>query len=377
MLPEPIIGRLNRGSQLIADAHREVSILFTDAEGFSSIAATLPTAEVIVLLNEMSTIFDGLVDRFGVHKVETTGAVFMAVAGHESASRDDHVQRTLAMGKAMVNATAELRLPEPVARHDCCSEPLYDESRVPLRCGVHTGAAFAGVVGAKRPRYCFFGKTVDVAMSLLSHGFGELVQVSAETRDAAVAGYHAKSSSKGIKFGADDFMALPPRTIDGVGDQNEEVETYVLRDDAAAGRRGMDVLERWVEKEQKASTDIVLRGSNVSDGSDGGGGVASDGESEEEEEQQQERGGGPASAASGIMAIAGGSKRFANELAPASAVAPASDAAAGSVAVVEAAEAAAEAVAAKVAVAVSAAQAAHCAGVVAAAHRQSQAPGRF
>ena len=306
MLPAPIIERLNRGSKLIADSHREVSILFTDVVGCAAIADKLPTAEVILLLNEMFTLFDGLVDRYGVHKVETIGGVYMAVAGHEAASATDHAQRVLAMGRAMVAAAARLRLPQPVARDNCCGEALADATSVPLRCGVHTGAAYAGVVGAKCPRYCFFGKTVNVAMALQSHGFGGLVQVSSETRDAAVVGGHSQQSG-GESFSADDFLPLPPRSIDGIGEG--EVTTYVLREDARGGGAATRTLECWVEQQQQqqqqqqqeqlAHVEYSRQG-NISDDSDSA-------------SQHEAATAAPSAAASGIMALAGGGKRFANQ----------------------------------------------------------------
>ena len=305
MLPANIIERLKGGTKLIADSHRNISILFTDIVGFTKIAATLPTAEVILLLNEMFTLFDGLVDRYGVHKVETIGDAYMAVAGHEAGSRDDHAQRVLAMAKAMVNATAQLRLPQPVQREDGgFGGTLADASSVPIRCGVHTGAAYAGVVGAKCPRYCFFGKTVNVAMALQSHGFGGLVQVSSETRDAAVVGGHSQQSG-GESFSADDFLPLPPRSIDGIGEG--EVTTYVLREDTRGGGAATRTLECWVEQQQQQQQQQQQlahvehsRQGNISDDSDSA-------------SQHEAATAAPSAAASGIMALAGGGKRFANQ----------------------------------------------------------------
>lgn len=52
----------------------QTSILFSDIVGFTVLASSLSTKDVVMLLNELFSIFDNLVDMHGIYKVETIGA---------------------------------------------------------------------------------------------------------------------------------------------------------------------------------------------------------------------------------------------------------------------------------------------------------------
>lgn len=73
MLPESIIDRLNSGQRLIYDELEEVTIVFTDIVGFTTMASSLPTERLIRMLDELFSEFDRLTDCHGVYKIETIG----------------------------------------------------------------------------------------------------------------------------------------------------------------------------------------------------------------------------------------------------------------------------------------------------------------
>ena len=57
----------------------QTSILFSDVVGFTKLADLLTIREVVLLLNNMFTLFDRLVDKHEIYKVETIGVCTKAV----------------------------------------------------------------------------------------------------------------------------------------------------------------------------------------------------------------------------------------------------------------------------------------------------------
>ncbi len=167
MLPESVVARLREDPSALAEAFDEVSVLFADLVGFTTMAAAMSAPELVRLLDGLFSRFDELAVRHGVEKVKTIGDAYMVVGGCPERS-PDHVERTAAMGLAMV---AELRR-------------FASERGLPLalRVGMHTGPVVAGVIGTRRFSFDLWGDTVNTASRMESHGVAGRVQISAAVR---------------------------------------------------------------------------------------------------------------------------------------------------------------------------------------------------
>ncbi|GAX78845.1 hypothetical protein CEUSTIGMA_g6283.t1 [Chlamydomonas eustigma] len=176
IMPMSVVHRLQAGQSMIADAHAEVSVLFADIAGFwapGSPGSGRTTADVVMLMNEMYSLFEALLNKHQLFRVEHTGEAYMVVSGHDG--NRDHVKKMLALAQDMLSASWSLRFPGT-------GEPVR------LRVGLHCGPAYAGVVGVDNPRYCVFGDTVLIASSLETSAWPHTIQVS----DSLISRYSRK-----------------------------------------------------------------------------------------------------------------------------------------------------------------------------------------
>jgi adenylate cyclase len=166
ILPQAIGDRLKAGESTIVDAVPEATVMFADIVNFTGIAAKLPAAQTVALLNEIFSDFDHLVEEHGIEKVKTIGDSYMVVGG-VPLPMPDHAVRCADMAIAMLAIIEVFN-----QRHG------YDWQ---LRVGMHTGPLVAGIIGSKKFAYDLWGDTVNIASRLESHGEPGMIQLSQAT----------------------------------------------------------------------------------------------------------------------------------------------------------------------------------------------------
>jgi adenylate cyclase len=168
VLPRHVAERLKDGQKVIADSFPEVTILFADIVGFTSIAAQLPPPELLRLLDSVFSGFDELAEAHGLEKIKTAGDAWM-IGGGVPDWRPDHA-----------SAIAELALGMPAVVQRCAEE--WGRA-LEIRIGISTGPAIAGVIGHKKFIYDVWGDAVNVASRMEANGEPGRIHVSAPTRD--------------------------------------------------------------------------------------------------------------------------------------------------------------------------------------------------
>ncbi|WP_298397470.1 adenylate/guanylate cyclase domain-containing protein [uncultured Azonexus sp.] len=164
-------GRL---AQAEASASREITVLFSDIRGFTTISESRPPEEVVRLLNryfdmQVAAIFEqgGTLDKF-------IGDAIMAF-WNAPLDEPDHAVKAVRAALAMSDSLARFR------------DSLGDsDARFDIGIGVHTGPAVVGFLGAsQRLDYTAIGDTVNLASRIEGETKGVArILVSQATRDA-------------------------------------------------------------------------------------------------------------------------------------------------------------------------------------------------
>ena len=167
VLPAPIADRLKSGAGLIVDRFEAVSVLFADIVGFTSLSSRIAPEELVTMLNELFSEFDGLAEKHGLEKIKTIGDAYMVVAGIPQPI-PNHAQKITEMALDMLQTIESF-----ADRH---------KSDLTIRIGIHTGPVVAGVIGQKKFIYDLWGDTVNTASRMESHGVPGRIHVTAATQ---------------------------------------------------------------------------------------------------------------------------------------------------------------------------------------------------
>lgn len=153
ILPAPIAEQLRDGPRMIAEHFPESTILFVDLADFSSLAASLPAAQLVAWLDNVFSACDQLAQYYGLEKIKSIGDAYMAVAGVPTPNPDH----------AAAAANMALRI-----QREVLSMTRPDGKPLRIRIGLHSGPVVAGVIGSLRFAYDLWGETVNIAAQLQS-----------------------------------------------------------------------------------------------------------------------------------------------------------------------------------------------------------------
>ncbi|KRX18222.1 Adenylate cyclase type 9 [Trichinella nelsoni] len=145
---------------------RDVSILFADIVGFTTMSSNKSADELVNMLNDLFGRFDALCGQSGCEKISTLGDCYYCVSGCPE-PRADHAQCCVKMGLAMIEAIHQFDIDR--------------NQEVNMRVGIHTGTVLCGIVGRRRFKFDVFSNDVDLANAMESTGMSGRVHVSEAT----------------------------------------------------------------------------------------------------------------------------------------------------------------------------------------------------
>ena len=168
ILPKEIAAILKDEQRIIADHYDGASVLFADMVNFTPMSAEMTPVEMVELLNEIFSHFDGLVEKYDLEKIKTVGDCYMVAAGVPR-PRPDHAQ-------VLTHLALEMRA--------FIKGRAFRASRpVDFRIGINSGPVLAGVIGRKKFIYDLWGDAVNTASRMESHGTGGAIQITHATYD--------------------------------------------------------------------------------------------------------------------------------------------------------------------------------------------------
>ena len=163
ILPRSIAERLKNGESLIADDFEDSTVLFADLAGFTKLSSTISATDVVMQLNSIFSLFDGLIVKYSLEKIKTIGDCYM-LAGGVPKPISNHAESVVKMALDMLETIEQIN--------------TKTDQSLKIRIGINSGPVSAGVIGKEKFIYDLWGDTVNVANRMETFGANDKIHVS-------------------------------------------------------------------------------------------------------------------------------------------------------------------------------------------------------
>jgi adenylate cyclase len=149
ILPVKVAEELKQKGTAEARQFDNVTVLFTDFVGFTTVSERLTPKELVEELHQCFKAFDEITAKYGIEKIKTVGDAYLAVCGLPLPDAS-HAEK-------VIHAAMEIR-DFIKARKEQLGDSTFN-----IRIGVNSGTVVAGIVGVKKFAYDIWGDTVNTA----------------------------------------------------------------------------------------------------------------------------------------------------------------------------------------------------------------------
>jgi len=144
-----------------------VTVMFTDFKGFTSLSEKISPQELVDELHACFTAFDNIINKYKIEKIKTIGDSYMAVCGVPVSTKD--------------HALKMVRAANDILQFMLSRQKKQKQKSLDIRIGIHSGSVVAGVVGKNKFAYDIWGDTVNVASRLEQHCEPGKINISLNT----------------------------------------------------------------------------------------------------------------------------------------------------------------------------------------------------
>lgn len=146
--PEPVIKELKETGLVEPREFKNVTLLFTDFQDFTSISSKMHPNQLVDELNDIFKNFDAIINKYSLEKLKTVGDSYI-VAGGLPIPDKDHAYKIVA---------AAIEMQDYLTGRNGNSDYKWI-----MRAGIHSGSVVSGVVGKTKFVYDIWGNDVNIA----------------------------------------------------------------------------------------------------------------------------------------------------------------------------------------------------------------------